>query len=802
MTFGATMLMGRSDPLALFDAMAVDLLARAMVTPDGVAAARARVPGSMPATALLQSGALPADVLRALATATGIKPAPPRSAWLVETRRQLRINETVWVRLLAVPIGVSAGRPHIAFADASAITSSAALGLPAHVPCVALEHDVRDALAQPLVVVSHGAVSFLAPPSAVAQGMSVAAAPAFGAGTQPALAGTHHEAAAPSSGPLPPLVAQRLPSVPSFDASPSFIEAPPGNAPPAGDSTMTLDAPRASVVPTFPGRMVELANDTAQRMQRAIAELHDVPGAEVPERERVNIDFAPGAQCGRYVLEKKIGEGGMATVFVANPIDGQGGQVAIKVVRAHLLRAENGTELRRRFQREVGAMKKLQHRNIVACVESGHVGDTEYLATELVTGGSLSRILVRTGKLAPMLALSFFGDLLAGLAHAHDKGIVHRDLKPDNLLVDADGNLKVADFGIARLAEGTKITTTGGMIGTPSYMSPEQALMNPVDARTDLYSAGVILYELIAGRNPFAGEGVIATLANVMAGNPRSLGEVEPATPLVVDLVVARLLSLRPDDRFPSAAAVLAVLAPVLDRAQLFRSDWKAVVNQDANAQVNARAREAEQHASRARVELRAGERMRAALAAFRATCLIPELREAKSVLGALNAQTPVRFARSSTPALMAREMDVLALHGDARRAEYRALAQLYLDEENPLFAAHYARRAVAEVGASDEADVALLTRVLPNDELDDARELPLRRPAIDATSAKTAWRPTAVVATPVAPPAVSAEGAQAARLARPDAAAGLPSYLKLAIVIASTAIPIGVLALALRGCS
>src|SRR6185437_2007155 len=148
------------------------------------------------------------------------------------------------------------------------------------------------------------------------------------------------------------------------------------------------------------------------------------------------------------------------------------------------------------------------------------------------------------------------------------KGVVHRDLKPDNLLLDASGALKVADFGIARVAEGTKLTEDGRTVGTPAYMSPEQATASAtLDARSDLYSAGVILYEALTGRNPFEADSVGATLANVMLGRVTPVAEVEPAVPFLVDVVLGKLLPFRPDDRLPSARATLDALQPALERA-------------------------------------------------------------------------------------------------------------------------------------------------------------------------------------------------------------------------------------------
>jgi hypothetical protein len=519
------------------------------------------------------------------------------------------------------------------------------------------------------------------------------------------------------------------------------------------------------------------------------------------------VSVGPGTQCGRYVLEKRLGEGGMATVFVARPLDGQGPTAAIKVVHEHLLRTSTGEELRRRFQREVSAMRQLQHKNIVACLDAGTVGDTEYLATELVGGGSLNRVLQRIGgRLSPMLALSFFGDLLEGLAHAHEKGVVHRDMKPDNILVTDDGVLKIADFGIARVAEGTQLTATGGIIGTPSYMSPEQALAAPVDARTDLYSAGVILYELVTGRNPFEGDSVAATLGNVLSGNVRPVGEIEPALPFIADLVVMRLMSLRPDDRFPTARAALAALKPALDRAQEFRAQWTAVVQKQPGSLAGAFAKEAETHATRARKFQRdLNDRPRAAHAAFRATSLMPDQREAKAVMSALSnapGAAPIRLARSSTPALSNKEAAAERAQGDERLAAYRSIAQMYLDEHNPVFAANYARRTAVEYGVRPE-ELALLAKVLPEEEVDEVRTLDARLGIAPPSSAETmmrkaAWRPPAQsnVAPAPASPGTSPGAPPAAQ-----AAAGMPAYLKIAIVIAASAIPIVGAIVALRGC-
>lgn len=413
----------------------------------------------------------------------------------------------------------------------------------------------------------------------------------------------------------------------------------------------------------------------------------------------------------------------MATVFIGVSDDGAE-RVAVKVVHEHLLRSSMGEDLRRRFQREVSAMRQLQHPHIVACIDAGSALDTEYLATEFVAGGSLSDLLGRTGKLPAPLAMACFGDLLEGLAHAHDKGIIHRDLKPDNLLLDTDGTLKIADFGIARLTEGTALTATGTFVGTPAYMSPEQATANPVDVRSDLYSAGVILYELISGRNPFADAQVMTTLANVLQGNWRPLGEVEASTPLLVDHVVARLLATRPDDRLPSAKAVLDALRPLIEESRAWRDLWREVVGKGDGAMQRAMDRAANDLVTMARREQQAGEsrRLSAGFLAFRATSLSPDHKDARPMLRALGHGTTLRFGRS--PNLYTTEAD--AERAGDRRVAFREVARAYLDEQNPNFAAQWARRAVNGFGV-DDVDVALLSATMPLEEVELLVSLPDR---------------------------------------------------------------------------
>jgi tRNA A-37 threonylcarbamoyl transferase component Bud32 len=451
------------------------------------------------------------------------------------------------------------------------------------------------------------------------------------------------------------------------------------------------------------------------------------------------------------MLTQRLGEGGMATVFVGERDDGVAVErVAVKVVHEHLLRSSMGADLRRRFQREVAAMRSLDHENIVACVDAGQVGDAEYLTSEFVSGGSVADALGRHGKFPLGVALAFFVELLDGLHHAHAKGIVHRDLKPDNLLIAEDGILKIADFGIARLAEGTALTASGTFVGTPAYMSPEQAQALAIDNRSDLYSAGVILYELLAGRNPFADAQVMVTLSNVLQGNFRPLAEVEVCVPVLVDHVVGRLMSIRPDDRFSTADEVMLALAPLCARhgvplpprltssgaritssastvslVPLLRRARQHMAARDPSALTEVRRATADAFVDAARQEHKkgAGRRLAAGYLAFKASSIDSDHQEARNLMRTLGHGTLLRFGRST--ALYTKEVDADRAH-DVRTA-WHAVARDYMADGNPSFAALSVRKAMKRQGI-DDSDLALLADVLPDDDIDDLRALLTRQ--------------------------------------------------------------------------
>ncbi len=333
-------------------------------------------------------------------------------------------------------------------------------------------------------------------------------------------------------------------------------------------------------------------------------------------------------------------------------------------------------------------------------------------------------------------------------------GVVHRYLMPYNFFidcVDVDAPLKIADFGIARVAEGTKLTGTNRIIGTPAYMSPEQASAGAIDGRTDLYTTGVILYELITGRNPFTGDSPMATLGNVINGNVRPVGDVEPATAFVVDVVVARLLSLRADDRYATATDVLAALAPVLERAAALRTHWTALVGGAPGAGAAAVVDEAGGWARAARKEMAVADRAAAAAyAAFRATSLDPDQRDARAVLTALEGRGQrFTFTRSISPARQADEQRAESVPLDERRAIFRSLGDASFADGNPRFASQWWRRSIKVFGP-DEADLSRLARVTGADELREVETLSERAEghrSQAATQNGRAWKPASQAA-------------------------------------------------------
>lgn len=267
---------------------------------------------------------------------------------------------------------------------------------------------------------------------------------------------------------------------------------------------------------------------------------------------------------GRYVLESEISKGGMATVWrardsvLARP-------VAVKVLHPHLSEDQAFLE---RFRREALAAARLGHPNIVSIYDTGtqprdgDAPDVQYIVMELCGGGTVADLLADSRTLAPARVATIGRTVCTALGYAHREGIVHRDVKPANVLVADDGSLKVTDFGIAKAAFAkSDITTTGSILGTVTYLSPEQSRGEEPDPRSDIYGLGIMLYELAVGRPPFTGETQIATAMMHINDEPPPLRSIKAGIPRALEAVIMRALEKDPSRRFQTAEEMAAPLA-------------------------------------------------------------------------------------------------------------------------------------------------------------------------------------------------------------------------------------------------
>jgi class 3 adenylate cyclase/tRNA A-37 threonylcarbamoyl transferase component Bud32 len=310
----------------------------------------------------------------------------------------------------------------------------------------------------------------------------------------------------------------------------------------------------------------ERSSPTATRMT-PISELSSSRVASTPPQEMTvraaALANSPITMIGKYELRREVGRGAMGIVFEGwDPAIER--RVAVKVIRQDQLDSSEAEEILARFQREAKAAGRVAHPNIVAVYEFGKQNDMYFIAMEYIEGRELKDYFDKNERFTLAEIVRLMGQLLDALDNAGRKGVVHRDIKPANLILLPDGTLKIADFGIARI-ESSQLTQTGAAIGTPTYMSPEQLLGQPVDGRSDLFSAGVVLYQFLTGEKPFTGERATTVITKILSENPPAPSSQNLTVPTSFDAVMRKALAKKPDERFQNGREFAEALRVALD---------------------------------------------------------------------------------------------------------------------------------------------------------------------------------------------------------------------------------------------
>lgn len=257
------------------------------------------------------------------------------------------------------------------------------------------------------------------------------------------------------------------------------------------------------------------------------------------------------SQLGRYEVLAELGQGAMGVVYKAkDPLIDR--IVAIKTINLGLAQEEK-EEYEGRFYQEAKAAGRLNHPNIVTIYDVGKSGDIAYIAMEFLQGCELRDLLRERGRLPVDQVLDIVAQVAQGLAYAHEHDIVHRDIKPSNIMVIRDGHVKITDFGIARMASSAVRTQTGMVLGSPKYMSPEQVLGRAIDQRSDIFSLGVMLYEMLAGEAPFSGDNVNAIMFQTLNFVPAPPSTLNRSVPEMLDFIAAKALAKDREDRYQNA---------------------------------------------------------------------------------------------------------------------------------------------------------------------------------------------------------------------------------------------------------
>jgi len=332
---------------------------------------------------------------------------------------------------------------------------------------------------------------------------------------------------------------------------------------------------------------------------------------------------------GKYKIIRQLAHGGMATIFLGEDTE-SGQQVAVKQILPHIAKDE---EFTKRFIHETKVMMRLNHPNVLPILDAELGPEQYYIVMPLIDKGTLKDMLVRSKKIPADFSVFIINEVLKALDYAHTKNIIHRDLKPSNIMFDSEGRVYLADFGVARVSDMTQLTQTGEVLGTPGYMSPEQALGIDLTPGSDLFSIGIIFYELLTGYNPFQTDNPVVTMKQVVESHPPALLDIDPSIPPMLEPIILNLMKKKADDRYKSAIEVMEDLMNYWSDRDIseIKTKFHAFIIDPKGTHSDLMAREAKQRFQRAgEMWLNPDMRPRALWEAYQAIRLDPTYEEAK----------------------------------------------------------------------------------------------------------------------------------------------------------------------------
>ncbi|MCK4667903.1 serine/threonine protein kinase, partial [Candidatus Dependentiae bacterium] len=349
------------------------------------------------------------------------------------------------------------------------------------------------------------------------------------------------------------------------------------------------------------------------------------------------------------VLEQ-IGQGGTATIYkgIQKSLDRY---VVIKELHPHLVTNENFIT---RFDREAKASALLNHENIVQIIDFGKEDNSFFIALEFIDGGSLKDLKDKTAKFPLEITLFIISEVAKGLEHAHSKGIVHRDIKPGNVMITSEGKVKLTDFGLAQAKQFTSVTVTGSLIGTPAYMSPEQAAGKKVTQQTDIFSLGVMFYEMAAGVKPFDGENYTSVITKILSYKPKFVYEINETVPKEISDIVMKTLEKDLEKRYLHVSELLDDIQKFMEKHNLYftSKDLNKFIKDPNGYTLKLKEKQAKDHIAKGMYYMNiGGEKIEDAITEFElALVLDPDNSEIESKIINLKKQRDEIQKRASVP--------------------------------------------------------------------------------------------------------------------------------------------------------